>query len=121
MGRITEHYLERNGGRCLLRLVVEGSGVLDVVTEEATLRSCRALLSEPRDRPLERRLGSFGPFTVTLSLTARSQEAAIMLDGPDLDHAFQGGQAAGLYVDAQELAHVLAAHLASARQDQELG
>jgi len=114
MGRITEHYLERDGARCLLRLVVEGSAVLDVLTDDNTLRHCRALLSEVRDGLLEHPLGSFGPFTATLSLTAGSQSATIMVDGPELEYAFRGGQAAGIYVDAQELAIVLSGHLASA-------
>lgn len=53
------------------------------------------------------RLGSFGPLDVTLSVSKTM--VSLMIDGPELDHAFAGGQGAGIYVSRDEMLKALSA------------
>jgi len=51
------------------------------------------------------RMGSFGPFDVTLTLGKGF--VSILVDGPDLEGRFAGNQGAGVYVERQELIDAL--------------
>ena len=104
---ITESYAERSGDDVLFRLAVDGSAVLDVLTDDATLAACREMLRGSAGRMEEIRLGSFGPFHVTVATNALDSTVSIFVDGPTLDDRFRGGQAAGVYVRREDLLNVL--------------
>jgi hypothetical protein len=75
-------YLERDGDKLLLRLAVDDAAVLDVLTDPVTLARARTVLTNAPERGLtEQRLGSFGPFELTMS-TTNAMEVAIAVDGP---------------------------------------
>jgi len=104
---ITERYLERDGDRLLLRLVVHGAAALDVLTDAPTLSGARAAVERAGAHGLlEYRLGSFGPFDVTMS-TTDGRTVALAVDGPDLGRAFRGDQAIVFYVDRAEILDAL--------------
>ena len=107
---ITERYLERDGERLLLRLVMHGAATLDVLTDAEALHAARVLLAQPSAAAAiaECRLGTFGPFPATLS-RCRDDEVAIAVDGPDLGRAFRGDQAIVFYFRRQELLDALVA------------
>ena len=110
---ITRRYLERDGERLLLRLAVAEAAALDVLTDAPTMARARAALEGAAAGgrgPVEVRLGSFGPFDVTLSAPAApGGGAALSVDGPDLGRAFQGTQAVVFYVGRDELLDALRA------------
>ena len=105
---ITERYLERDGERLLLRLVVHGAAALDVLTDAVALDAARILLAQPAAGLAQCHLGTFGPFPAALRLS-RDDQAAIAVDGPDLGHAFRGDQAIVFYFHRQELLDALMA------------
>jgi hypothetical protein len=53
------------------------------------------------------RLGSFGPFSVSMSRFNEDPTVAIFVYGPDFGHEFHGSQSAGLYVPREELLRAL--------------
>jgi len=84
--------------------------LFDVLTDTATLAKCLGMLSQPERGGLQsRRLGTFGPFDVTLNLHADRKIVSIFIDGPDLEGAFSGNQSAGLYVEREEILRALSA------------
>jgi hypothetical protein len=104
---ITQRYLERDGDKLLLRLALDDAAVLDVLTDPVALAQARTVLKNAPDRGLtEQRLGTFGPFDVTMS-TTNAMDVAIAVDGPDLGSAFQGNQAIVFYVGRDEMLDAL--------------
>lgn len=102
---ITEHHLERDGERLLLRLMVHQAAALDVLTDRDALRAAAAMLGADSDAGLsECRLGTFGPFDVVVS--THGAQIAIAIDGPDLG-AFRGDQSVVFYVGRDELLEIL--------------
>jgi hypothetical protein len=100
---ITEHHLEQDGDRVLWRVMIDGSAALDVLTDHDTLaRAHMALVSAPRRGLVEERLGTFGPFSVTMSFTELSQ-VAVAVDGPELGPSFRGNQAIVFYFTHEDL------------------
>jgi len=94
---ITEHHLEQDGDRVLWRVVIDGAAALDVLTDHETLARARTALANPHRRGLvEERLGTFGPFAVTMSFSEENQ-VAVAVDGPDLGTGFRGTQAIVFY------------------------
>ena len=110
---ITQRYLERDGERLLLRLAVAEAAVLDVLTDAPAMARARAALEAapaPGRGPVELRLGTFGPFDVTLSApAAHGSGATLSVDGPDLGRAFRGTQVVVFYVGRDELIDALRA------------
>src|SRR5215831_11292119 len=110
MGTITESHIEGAGDRVLLRLAVKNSALLDVFTNEETLGRAREFLSDPggpQQGGQEMRLGSFGPFAISMSRVNDDPTVAIFLNGPDLGNEFRGNQSAGLYVLREELLNAI--------------
>jgi hypothetical protein len=106
---ITQSSLEQAGDRLLLRLAVDDTAVLDVLTDAPTLSSARAAIEHAPERGLtEHRLGSFGPFDVTLS-TTDDRRVALAVDGPDLGNVFRGNQAIVFYAGREEILKALRA------------
>ena len=103
---ITEHYLERDGERLLLRLLVDNSAALDVLTDQDAIRQAIEMLQRSDAGFQEHRLGSFGPFNVVVSTLSQGR-VAIAVDGPHLGSAFRGDQSMVLYLDRDELLGVL--------------
>jgi len=103
---ITESYIEGEGDRVLFRLSVSDIAVLDIFTDEQTLVRAREFLCDPgrhHQGTQEMRLGSFGPFDVTMNCITNDETIAIFVDGPDFGQEFRGNQSAGLYVAREEL------------------
>ena len=105
---LTEHYLERSEEQILLRIAVNDVAVIDILTDANLLGLCRSLMRNPDQRGLqETRIGTFGPFDVTLSLLKDGMLVALLIDGPDLADRFRGSQSAGVYLTREELLTVL--------------
>src|SRR5690606_26856885 len=79
--RMMQNYLQRDGDRLMLQLAIE-SAVLDIVSDRATFLDCMAVLDAPHQGLVHCRMGSFGPFTVTLNLNY-DDSVSIFVDGPD--------------------------------------
>ena len=106
---ITERYIERaSDGRILFRIAVSHVAVFDVLTDEATLESCRQLLRNADDKKGMQwlRMGSFGPFDVSMTVSAR-ETVSLLIDGPELDNVFHGHQGAGIYISREEMSRAL--------------
>ena len=104
---ITQRHLERDGDRLLLRLAVHDAAVLDILTNAPTMASVRSALERAPDRGfIEHQIGTFGPFTVTLSISNRDG-VALAVDGPDLGNGFRGNQAVVFYVGRDEMLDAL--------------
>ena len=106
---ITERYFERAGNKVLFRIAIDDTVVLDILTSDADLARCRELLEGPGAGRMEWfRLGSFGPFDVTVNRHEDGSSASFFIDGPDLDNAFAGNQTAGVYLSVDDLRAALA-------------
>jgi hypothetical protein len=104
---ITRRYLERDGSRLLLRIVVNDCAALDILTNPESLAGARAVLSTAASGGLsEYRLGTFANLDVTICTTDPGT-IAIAVDGPDLGEAFRGNQAIVFYVELNEFLEAL--------------
>jgi hypothetical protein len=104
---ITQRYLERDGSRLLLRIVVNDSAAFDILTNPESLAEARAFLSAAASRGLEvYRLGTFANLDVTIG-TTDPRTVAVVVDGPDLGAAFRGNQAIVFYVELNEFLEAL--------------
>ena len=101
--------LEPVGDKLLLRVAAENAS-LDILTDASSLARARALVRAPQPRFTELRLGSFGPFPVTLSVDATGH-VAIAVDGPDLGPTVRGNQAAVFYPTPAEAAELFRVEL----------
>jgi hypothetical protein len=102
---ITRAALEPLGDQFLLRLVTDRA-VIDVLTDKVSMKRAREVIERQEPVLAEARLGSFGPFQVTLS-TSATGEVAIAVDGPDLGPAVRGNQAIVFYATRAEAAELL--------------
>lgn len=102
---ITQRHIEYDGDRILWRVLIDDVVALDVLTDAARLARARAALTAPSSSTVvEEQLGSFGPFAVTMSVTAGNRDQVLLsVDGPALDHAFRGDQSIVFYLDKQDL------------------
>src|SRR4051812_23397019 len=104
---ITQRYLERDGSRLLLRIAVNDSAALDILTNSERLAAARAILSAAPSRGLtEYRLGTFADLDVTMS-TTDARTVAVAVNGPDLGSAFRGNQAIVFYLELSECLEAL--------------
>ena len=100
---ITDWQVQRRGESLILGIAVEHA-VLDVVSDLALLKGCLAMLRSPHSGLVHRRMGSFGPFAVTLNLH-HDDTASIFVDGPDFDGA--RCQSAAVWVEKERLCGLL--------------
>jgi hypothetical protein len=100
---IEDHDIRRRDGIVLFGIAL-GDAVLDVVTNDAQLEQCIDFLQKPHDAMADIAMGKFGIYPVTLVVT-REHVAVIMIDGPDFEES--RNQAAGIYVDKNELLQLL--------------
>ena len=100
-----EYEFERAGDRILLRLMINKTVAFDVLTDASVLSACLDFIEQPRGNGMQNmRIGSFGPFDVSLVLHANRSTASFVIDGPDLDNDFAGNQAVVLYLPRPEIA-----------------
>ena len=104
---ITQRYFERDGDKILWRVSVSDVAVFDILTSDQELDRCRELLRGSLGADVESvRMGTFGPFEVTLSLDADGS-AAFFIDGPNVGISFSGNQCAGAYLSRTEMLNAL--------------
>jgi len=107
---ISQRYFERDGDRILFRFVVSEAAVFDVLTDDVALAQCRQLLRGELGTDVDTvRMGSFGPFDLTVSLGARTDRlsATVFICGPNVEPMFRGEQTAGAYLTRSELLEAL--------------
>jgi hypothetical protein len=107
---ISQRYFERDGDRILFRFVVSEAAVFDVLTDDVALDQCRQLLRGQLGTDVDTvRMGSFGPFDVTMSLGPRTDKlsATVFICGPNVGLAFRGDQTAAAYLTRSQLLDAL--------------
>lgn len=100
---ITNWQLQRRGDSLILGIAVEHAA-LDVVSDLALLKDAFTMLRSPHRGLVDIRIGSFGPFAVTLNLH-HDDTVSIFVDGPDFDGARR--QSAALWVEKERLCGIL--------------
>ena len=80
------------------------NAVLDVLTDERLLQNCLKLLQEPHRGLVSAPMGTFGVYSVTLSL-GHDDTVAIFIDGPDFDPCRT--QSAGIWPQKEDLHRLL--------------
>jgi hypothetical protein len=105
---ITQRYLERDGEKILFRVAIDDVAVFDILTSDPELARCRELLLGSLGADVESvRIGTFGPFEVTLRLDPDGKSATFFIDGPNVGSAFCGDQVAGAYLTRVEMLDAL--------------
>jgi hypothetical protein len=106
---ITQRHIEHDGDRVLWRVAIDDVVALDVLTDRSRIARARAAIAtDLPEAVVEEQLGSFGPFAVTVSVTAgHPDQAFISVDGPELGSAFLGDQSIVFYLDRQDLVDAL--------------
>ena len=105
---ITQRYFENGPLGILFRIAIDNSAVIDVLTTADALSACRAFLSDSEANSLESvRLGSFGPFEVTMGLSAEDATVTLFIDGPELGSQYRGDQSVGIYIERDEMLRAL--------------
>jgi hypothetical protein len=106
---ITQRHIEQDGDRILWRVAIDDVVAVDVLTDLVRIARARAAIAtESPEAIVEEQLGSFGPFAVTVSVTAGTPDQAFMsIDGPDLGRAFHGDQSIVFYLNRQDLLSAL--------------
>jgi hypothetical protein len=111
---ITDWQVQRNGRLLILGIAV-GVGHLDVVTDDVLLKNCLAMLRSPHRGFVHTRMGSFGPFDVTLNLH-HDDSVSIFVDGPKFDD--DRTQSAAIWVEKDRLSEILEETIAGALSDE---
>ena len=105
---ITQRYFEHGPLGILFRIAIDDRAVIDVLTTADALSACREFLSDSESNSLESvRLGSFGPFEVTMGLSADDATVTLFIDGPELGNQYRGDQSVGVYIDRDEMLRAL--------------
>jgi hypothetical protein len=100
---LREYHIQRRGESILLMMAVE-SAVLDVETDERKLRECLSALDAPHHGSVSIPLGKFGPFAVTLNVTAEGS-LSVFVDGPNFAESFS--QSAAIWLSKDEMRRVI--------------
>src|SRR5665213_3325295 len=98
------------GTSILLGIALE-KAVLDILTDVHLLQDCLKLLREPHLGLVSAPMGTFGVYSVTLSL-GHDDTTAILIDGPDFDLCRT--QCAGIWPYKEDLQRVLLKTIESA-------
>jgi hypothetical protein len=99
----TERDIRRQGENILLGIAL-GDAVLDIFTNDAQLKECVKLLSEPHRGLVFAQIGTFGIYPITLNLH-HDDTVSMSVDGPDFDQS--RNQSAGIWLEKEELRQLL--------------
>ena len=110
---ITAHDIRYRNADTLVGIAVENA-VLDIVTNDALMRACLKVLSEPQAGLVSPQLGTFGPYAVTLNVQS-DDTVSVFIDGPEFDPSRE--QCSAIWLGKEELRKLLTHALEGRNRD----